>query len=261
MFNKKFWTEGLGSYALAIFLALTIRWAFMEAYVIPSGSMLPSLLIRDHIFVNKFVYGLRVPFSESWLVKFRLPKRGEVIVFKYPEDKSTFFIKRVVGLPGDTVMFKEGRIYINNEKIDLASPGGAPAADGSSTPATVQATGNFRWLRDKDFQEGSPMDTVGDYEHWKERLGEVEHDVLLRKGFYVNEPSFGPVTVPPNSLFVMGDNRNRSRDSRAWGFVPEENILGRAMFVWLSCEETLPVVSFLCNPVTLRWGRFFHWVE
>jgi signal peptidase I len=262
MFNKKFWTEGLGSYALAIFLALTIRWALMEAYVIPSGSMLPSLLIRDHIFVNKFVYGLRVPFSESWLVKFRLPKRGEVIVFKNPEEKSTFFIKRVVGLPGDTVMFKEGRIYLNNEKIELVPPpGDVKEPTSNNEPATMQASGNYRWLRDKDFQEGQPLDTVADYEHWFEKLGNVEHDVLLRKGQYMAEPSFGPVTVPPNSLFVMGDNRNRSRDSRSWGFVPEENILGRAMFVWLSCEETFTYVPFLCNPTTVRWGRFFHWVE
>ena len=84
MGNKKFWTEGYGSFAIAILIALSIRWALMEAYVIPSASMLPSLLIHDHIFVNKLVFGVRVPFSEEWLVKFRLPKRGEVIVFKYP---------------------------------------------------------------------------------------------------------------------------------------------------------------------------------
>jgi len=261
MFNKKFWTEGAGSYALAIFLALTIRWALMEAYVIPSGSMLPSLQIRDHIFVNKFVYGLRVPFSESWLVKFRLPKRGEVIVFKNPQEPSTFFIKRVIGVPGDTVAFKEGRIYLNGEKIELTPPAEA-GGTAPNDPTVLVASGNYKWLRDKDFQDGgTPMDTVGDYEHWMEKLGNVDHDVLLRKGVYSVEPAWGPVTVPPNSLFVMGDNRNRSHDSRAWGFVPEENILGRAMFVWLSCEETLPVVTFLCNPTTLRWGRFFHWVE
>lgn len=246
MMTKKFWTEGIGSYGLAILLALTIRWAFMEAYVIPSGSMLPSLLIKDHIFVNKFVYGLRIPFSENWLMKLRMPKRGEVIVFKYPEDKDTFFIKRVVGLPGDKVSFKEGRIYINGEEVKMS-----------------QATqdGNAAWLRDKDFQEGTPMDTKADYEHWRELLGDVEHDVLLRKGYYMEEAPFGPVEVPQNALFVMGDNRNRSRDSRAWGFVPEENILGRAMFVWLSCDESIPLVPFICNPLELRWGRFFHWVE
>ncbi len=262
MFSKRFWSEGLGSYFLAIMLALTIRWALMEAYVIPSGSMLPSLLIRDHIFVNKFVYGLRVPFSESWLVKFRLPKRGEVIVFKNPEEKSTFYIKRVVGLPGDTIMFKEGRIHLNGEKIELQAPGRvAENPTNPNEPVTMEASGNYKWLRDKDFQEGKPMETVADYEHWMEKIGSVEHDVLLRKGQYMTEPTWGPVTVPPNSLFVMGDNRNRSSDSRIWGFVPEENILGRAMFVWLSCEETISFVPFLCNPTTLRWGRFFHWVE
>ncbi|MBY0316815.1 MAG: signal peptidase I [Bdellovibrionales bacterium] len=245
MFSRKFWTEGAGSYGLAILLALTIRWAFMEAYVIPSGSMLPSLLIKDHIFVNKFVYGLRVPFSENWLMKLRMPKRGEVIVFKYPEDKDTFFIKRVVGLPGDKVAFKDGRIFVNNEEVRM-------------TPASSE--GNAAWLRDKDFQEGAPMDTKADYEHYREVLGDVEHDVLLRRG-YQEEAPFGPVEVPQNALFVMGDNRNRSRDSRAWGFVPEENILGRAMFVWLSCDESLPVVKFLCNPLEIRWGRLFHWVE
>lgn len=246
MFNKKFWTEGAGSYVLAILLALTIRWAFMEAYVIPSGSMLPSLLIRDHIFVNKFVYGVRIPFSEEWLMKFRSPKRGEVIVFKYPEDKSTFFIKRVVGLPGDKVAFKKGNIYINDEKVELEAP---------------KEEGNFAWLRDKDFQESGMPDVKTDYEHWREQLGEIEHDVLLKKGVYENEHPFAAVEVPANSLFVMGDNRNRSKDSRSWGFVPEENVLGRAMFVWLSCEETLPVVEFLCNPLELRWGRFFYWVK
>lgn len=246
MFNWKFWTEGVGSYALAILLALTIRWAFMEAYVIPSGSMLPSLLIRDHIFVNKLVYGIRFPFSEKWLMQFRSPKRGEVIVFKYPQDKSTFFIKRVVGLPGDKVAFREGHIYINDEKVDLTTP---------------EQEGNYSWLRDEDFQESGLPDLKTDYEHWRETLGTVEHDVLLKKGFYEYDAPYGPTEVPAGSLFVMGDNRNRSRDSRAWGFVPEQNILGRAMFVWLSCEETLPVVEFLCDPTELRWGRFFHWVE
>ena len=103
--NKLFWTEGYGSMALAILAALTIRWLLLEAYVIPSGSMLPTLLINDHIFVNKINYGIRAPFSENWIVKFNEPERGEIVVFKYPVDPGTFFIKRIVGLPGDKIKF------------------------------------------------------------------------------------------------------------------------------------------------------------
>src|SRR5580765_5044118 len=101
--HKKSFLRETGSLLLAIAFALSIRWCLVEAYVIPSGSMLPSLLIQDHIFVNKLVYGIRVPFSKEWLLRFRLPTKGEVIVFKYPEDESTFFIKRVIGTPGDKI--------------------------------------------------------------------------------------------------------------------------------------------------------------
>lgn len=247
MFNRRFWTHGTGSYFLAVAVALTIRWAFMEAYVIPSGSMLPSLLINDHIFVNKSVYGIRVPFSEKWMVKFGMPKKGEVIVFKYPLDKSTFFIKRVVGTPGDKIFYQDGRLFVNDEevsKIEAAEPG------------------NFDFLKDYDFQRSGnfPFDTKEDYEHYIEDIGGKKHDVLLRKGAYMGQEA-GPWEVPEGKLFVMGDNRNRSNDSREWGFVPEEYILGRAMFVWLSCEKTLPVLTFLCNPLSTRWTRFLHSIE
>ena len=119
MWNKKYWTEGAGSYAVAILIALTIRWAFLEAYVIPSGSMLPSLLIHDHIFVNKMVYGLRYPFTEKWVYKASEPKRGEVIVFKYPENKKIFYVKRVVGIPGDKVFYENDKLYINLSLIHI----------------------------------------------------------------------------------------------------------------------------------------------
>lgn len=247
MFTQRFWTDGAGSYVLAIGVALTIRWAFMEAYVIPSQSMLPSLLIHDHIFVNKSVYGIRIPFSEKWLVEFGKPSRGEVIVFKYPRDKSTFYIKRVVGVPGDKIYYKDGTLFINDEEI--------------SRKAATEA-GAFGYVRDVDLQSGGsmPFETTSDFEHSIETLGDKKHDVLLRKGDYMGD-SYGPIYVPEGQLFVMGDNRNRSSDSRIWGFVPHENVLGRAMFVWLSCEETLPVVTFLCNPFTIRGTRFFHQVR
>ena len=247
IFSKYFWTQGLGSYLLAIGVALTIRWAFMEAYVIPSQSMLPSLLINDHIFVNKSVYGVRVPFSENWLVEFGKPQRGEVIVFKYPRDKSTFFIKRVVGVPGDKIYYEDGQLFINDQKMEKV---------------LASEEGNFSYVRDVDLQSNGklPFETKGDFEHYTEDLDGVKHDVLLRKGAYLGD-SYGPFYVPEGQLFVMGDNRNRSSDSREWGTVPYENVLGRAMFVWLSCDETLPVLSFLCNPLTIRGTRLFHQVK
>ncbi|QDK36828.1 signal peptidase I [Bdellovibrio sp. NC01] len=250
--TKHFWTEGWGSLFLAVFIALFIRWGFIEAYVIPSGSMLPSLLIHDHIFVNKLTYGFRVPFSESWLVKFNEPKRGEVIVFKYPKDMSTFFIKRIVGEPGDKIYYENGTLYVNDKPVE------------KKVPANLE---DFEWLRDADFtRDGNINDAKNNYVEFTEALppgkGESkgkDHAILLRKGDVYE--TFGPVTVPEDHLFVMGDNRMNSSDSRVWGFLPKQNILGRAMFVWLSCEETVPALPFLCNPTTIRWGRFFHSVN
>lgn len=255
--SKHFWTDGWGSVFLAVLVAMTIRWGLFEAYVIPSGSMLPSLLIHDHIFVNKFIYGLRVPFSEKWLVKLNEPKKGEVIVFKYPRDMATFFIKRVVGEPGDKIKVENGILYVNDIAMDKK---------------VVPAPNDFDWLRDEDFQrDGNNYDRKDNYAHFIETLpGGVEHNVLLRRGEALLD-TYGPITVPENSLFVMGDNRNNSSDSRVWGFVPKENILGRASIVWLSCDDTIPFSDYvpflgmldkvICNPLTIRWTRFFHSVK
>lgn len=236
--QKGTFSDGIGSLILAIGVALFIRWALIEAYVIPSGSMLPSLLIHDHIFVNKFVYGIRAPFSKKWMVKFQEPKRGEVLVFRYPQDESTFYIKRIVGLPGDVLTYEDGNLFINDQKIEKQAP-------------TEEQEKAMLGVSESDLPGGKE-----DYVHFIEELPKFSHSTLLRRGWY--HMNVGPITVPEHSLFVMGDNRDNSADSRVWGFVPEENIIGRAMFVWLSCDETLPVLTFLCNPVELRWKRFLH---
>jgi signal peptidase I len=247
LFSRRFWTEGPGSFVLAVLLALFVRWAFFEAYVIPSPSMLPTLLVHDHIFVNKILYGVRAPFSENWFVQWRHPKRGEVVVFKYPADKDKYYIKRVVGLPGDRVLYEKGHLYINDKLVD------------KTIPSSLKE--EWLWVNDKDFPGDQSAGGRALYVHWEEQLGSGSHSILLRKEG-ASEETFGPVMVPAGQYLVLGDNRDNSQDSRAWAeerrFVPREYLIGRASFVWLSCESTLPVMTFLCNPLEIRWKRLFH---
>lgn len=182
--NKSRFREYSEAIIIAVLLALFIRAFVIQAFKIPSGSMIPTLLVGDHILVNKFIYGVRIPFANKKAFAFQEPKRGDVIVFICPLDPSKDFIKRVIGVEGDTVLMKGKAVYINGELYD------DPHA---------------RYV-DDDPQEGD----------------------IPRK-------DFGPITVPQDSLFVMGDNRDRSYDGRYWNkFVTLDQVLGKAFIIYWS---------------------------
>lgn len=236
--------EGLGSFLLAVTAILAFRWLLFEPYVIPSGSMIPTLLIHDHILVSKFAYGVRVPFTKTWLFKNNDPKRGDIVVFRSVEDNGYFMIKRVIGIPGDKIeVDPEGYIKLNGEKLET-----------KVLPVTADPASQKPWypVTESDLAGAS----FADVDFFEENVKGVSHRGLLMKGaarFFDR-----PFEVKENEYFCMGDNRDNSKDSRYWGSLPRENLLGKALFVWLSCDETLPFLPFLCNPLKLRWGRFFH---
>lgn len=188
-----------------ILLVFVLRSFVVEPFRIPSGSMLPSLQVGDFILVNKFRYGLRLPIINKKIVEMSAPGRGDVMVFRFPHDESINFIKRVVGLPGDKVEYRNKQVYINGLRILTERVGTYP------------------------FEEAGRRHIVAN--HFVEELGGAKHDILTDPGKRTTSMSF---TVPDGHYFVMGDNRDYSNDSRFWGFVPEENVIGRAFFIWFS---------------------------
>lgn len=235
--------EGMGSFLLAVAAILAFRWALFEPYVIPSGSMIPTLLVHDHILVNKFAYGLRFPFTKNWIFKNSDPKRGDIVVFRSVEDSGYFMIKRVMGVPGDKIQIgADGYVSINGERLQ-------------TTPLNISEDPASQ----KPYYRVTEHDIDGEYnrfDFFEENALGVMHRSMLHKSaqrFFTDA-----VEVGPNQYFVMGDNRDNSKDSRYWGTLPRENLLGKAMFIWLSCDDTLQFLPFLCNPLELRWGRFFN---
>jgi len=200
--SKSTFREYAEAIVVALVLALLIRTFVVQAFKIPSGSMEPTLEIGDHILVNKFIYGIKIPFTHLSFGAWTQPKRGEVIVFIYPLEPEKDFIKRVIGVPGDTVRIVNKKLYIN----------GAEAQD----PHAV-----------------------------------YKEDPVL-PGDAQKRDNFGPITVPSGKIFVLGDNRDRSLDSRFWGFVPLEDVKGKAFIIYWSWDR---------QETNVRWKRLGRLIE
>jgi signal peptidase I len=211
--------EYADSIGVALLVALLLRTFVVEAFKIPSGSMIPTMEVGDHIFVNKFLYGLRIPFTSIKLLDFRKPERGEVIVFIYPREPWKDFIKRVVAVAGDRIEVHDDIVYVNGEPV----------------PHQPLDAGLYRYW---DFNEHTERWEVKYAERYEERLGSNRFRTLVNPDSHSmdfptpNDPD--PYIVPEGRVFVLGDNRSTSLDSRYWGTVPLENIKGKAMIVWWS---------------------------
>ncbi|HET6633332.1 MAG TPA: signal peptidase I [Rhodanobacteraceae bacterium] len=198
------------SFFPVIFAVLIFRSFIAEPFRIPSGSMMPTLDVGDFILVNKFAYGLRWPVIDDKFIDIGEPERGDVVVFRYPRDPTQNWIKRVVGLPGDTVTFRDKHLYINGNLVE-EGPAKPYSDDGSKESSAMEQAG-----------------TVIRTEH----LGDVNHKILQIPG--MRRSPEGTWRVPPGYYFVMGDNRDDSMDSRYWGLLPEKNLVGKAFLIWLS---------------------------
>jgi signal peptidase I len=199
MGKKKFLKEYLEPIVIAILIALFIRTFIVQAFKIPSGSMEPTLLVGDYLLVNKFIYGIRIPFTNTELFQFKKPRRGDIIVFVFPLDPSKDFIKRVIGTEGEKVQIVQSKIFIDDKVVD-------------------DPWGNF------------------------EIIGSAEYRQTVE--------NFGPVVVPKDSLFVLGDNRNNSEDSRFWGFLHINAVLGKAFIVYFSWDRNIENLLHM-----VRWSR------
>jgi len=205
--KKKKVREYIEAFVIALLVALIVRSLLLQAFKIPSSSMENTLLIGDHIFVNKLVYGYHIPFMRGRVLELSKPKHGDIIVFVFPEDDSKDFIKRVIGVPGDTIEVKRKSIIRNGEVL------------------------------------------TEDYAQYIEEGGQ------LIPGQAVDD--LPPLKVPPGKYFVLGDNRDRSYDSRFWGFVDTEAVIGKAMFIYFSIDWSRDVgwIEVWRWPELIRWNR------
>jgi signal peptidase I len=201
------WVEYCKSFFPVILAVLLLRSFLVEPFRIPSGSMMPTLLVGDFILVNKYAYGIRLPVLNTKIIDIGEPQRGDVVVFRYPKDPSVDYIKRVVGLPGDRIGYYNKILHINGKPVAQV-PAGVYVGKGS----------------------GVSMSGAGKRQ---EQLGDVQHQILVMP----RTPGLeGEYVVPDNEYFVMGDNRDNSNDSRYWGPVPEQNLVGKAFRIWMNWD-------------------------
>jgi signal peptidase I len=222
--------DWLRTLSFALVLFVLVRALLVEAFKIPSGSMEGTLLVGDFLLVNKLVYGAEIPLTRKRLPALRAPERGEVVVFSYPKDVEKNYVKRVVGVAGDTIEMRGGALlrngsFVNEPYVRHTEKGADPSAD------------EFRWQRD-----------------------------FLVKGAHAATPNYhpsrdnwGPIEVPPHNLFVLGDNRDNSEDSRYWGFLPDSLVRGRPLFVYYSyAPDTVSMFDWLTR---VRWQRLLTRIE
>jgi len=214
------------SFFPVLFVILLLRSFLAEPFRIPSSSMMPTLLVGDFILVNKYAYGLRLPVLNKKFLDVGSPERGDVVVFKYPVNPSQDYIKRVVGLPGDQIVYRNKTLYVNGEEV------------------AVEPIGRY-------IGEGSGRDMTG-AEHLREKLGETPHEILRRQTSFAMPRLESSWTVPEGAYFVMGDNRDNSEDSRFWGFVEERHLVGRAFFIWMNWDSKGGGVDFGRIGTTIR---------
>ncbi|MES2104828.1 MAG: signal peptidase I [Pseudomonadota bacterium] len=230
MLKQPVWIEYSGSFFPVIALVFFLRSFLWEPFKIPSSSMLPTLFVGDLILVNKYTYGIRLPVINKKVIEVNNPQRGDVMVFKYPRNPSLDYIKRVVGVPGDKIVYKNKRLTVNGKEV-------------SYEPMP-------------DFLDEERLSYS---QQFKENLTGVQHRILNNEAAptFVNNPFDFPhrdlcsynsegfaCTVPEANYFMMGDNRDNSEDSRYWGFVPDQNIVGKAFFIWMNLGDLKRIGSF-----------------
>ena len=202
------------SFFPVILAVLLFRTFLVEPFRIPSGSMMPTLLVGDFVLVNKFAYGLRLPVTDTKIVGIGEPRRGDIAVFKYPPNPKEDYIKRIIGLPGDTITVRDEQVFVNGKPVPQGYLGPVTDTDATSVKAA---------------QEGDQVRS--------ETLGKVGHRIIVRPAFYRAPWTDGTWVVPKDCYFAMGDNRDNSDDSRDWGPVPEANLRGRAFLIWFSLAD------------------------